>query len=298
MPLDYHLLDVFTDVPFGGNALAVFPDGRGVDDITMQRLARELNLSETTFVLPPDVPGATHRVRIFTPGAEMPFAGHPTIGTAVLLAMREQPEAEQVDFRFSEGIGLVPVQVRRRGRAWTAELTTAIPPRTWEAPPAALFAEMLALQPDDVHDGAHAPFCSSCGLPFNLVRVRDLDALARVTLRTDRWLAHDHAQQTPMVLVYTLETGDPHVHVRARMFAPDVGVPEDPATGSAVSALSAAMLRDHALADGTHRFTVHQGVEMGRPSELRLTMTVEGGAVREVKVAGGAVTMGEGRFFV
>ncbi len=297
MPLDYHILDVFTDVPFGGNALAVFPDARGIDDRLMQRLACELNLSETTFVLPPQAPGATHRVRIFTPGAEMPFAGHPTIGTAVLLAMREQPEAEEVPLLFDEGIGLVPVRVRRRGRSWSAELTAAHPPKLWDAPDAATMAEALAIDPADVMGGSSAPISASCGLPFTIVRVASLEALGRLVLRKDRWMSHPHAQSVPMIFAYTTETDRPGVHVRARMFAPDIGVPEDPATGSAVSALSGALAKAMPLEDGTHRWTVHQGVEMGRPSELRLSADVQDGRVTTVRVAGGAVSMGEGRFF-
>lgn len=296
MPLDYTLLDVFTEAPFGGNPLAVFSDGRDIAPALMQRLTRELNLSETTFVLPPTVAGATHRVRIFTPGAEVPFAGHPTVGTAVLLAIREQPDAERVQFVFEEGVGLVPVSVVRSGGRWLAELTTAQVPTRGPAPDAATLADALGLAPDDILTGTAEPAVWSCGLPFTCVRVRSLEALGRCVLRADRWLSHPHAAVAPMLYPYTLDTRDPAVQVRSRMFAPDIGVPEDPATGSAASALAGAL---HAAAphrEGSHRTVIHQGVEMGRTSVLMLTTVIAGGAIAEVRVAGHAVRMGEGRF--
>lgn len=296
MPLDYTLLDVFTDQPFGGNPLAVFPDGRKLSDAVMQRLARELNLSETTFVLPPTVQGATHRVRIFTPGEEVPFAGHPTVGTAVLLAMREQPEAREVRFVFEERVGLVPVRVTRTAQGWSAELTAAMVPQRLQQPDAAAVADALGLSLDELVLGTSAPAVWTCGLPFTFVRVRSLEALARAALRAERWSAHPAARVAPMVYPYTVETGDASVQVRSRMFAPELGVPEDPATGSAASALAGVLGAAGALPEGTQLTLIHQGVEMGRTSVLRLTTVVSAGAIIEVRVAGAAVRMGEGRF--
>jgi len=296
MSLDYTLLDVFTDVPFGGNPLAVFLDGRDIADALMQRLTRELNLSETTFVLPPTVQGATHQVRIFTPGAEVPFAGHPTVGTAVILAMREQPDADVVEFVFQEKVGLVPVRAVRDGHAWRAELTTAQVPARRAAPDVTVLADALCLAPEDIELGGAAPAVWSCGLPFTFVRVTSLEALGRCALRTEAWLRHPHAQVAPMLYPYTLDTGSTAVQVRSRMFAPDIGVPEDPATGSAASALAGALHAAAAQADGTRTVVIHQGVEMGRPSELQLTTTVKAGIITQVRVAGAAVRMGEGRF--
>lgn len=292
----YHLLDVFTDTPFGGNQLAVFPDARGLDAATMQRLARELNLAETTFVFPPTLAGATHHVRIFTPGEEVPFAGHPTIGTAILLTLRETPSAAQRTLVLQEAVGPVSVTVTQADGRWAAELTAARVPERRPGPPAADVAAVLGLEAGDVLEGAAAPAVWSCGLDFTFVRLRSIDALGRALIDQGAWRRHPHFRVAPMFYLYTTETGDPAVQVRARMFAPEIGVPEDPATGSACSALAGPLLAAAPVAEGPVRWTVHQGVEMGRPSVLQLTAEVTGGAIREVRVRGSAVPMADGVF--
>lgn len=292
----YHLLDVFTDTPFGGNQLAVFPDGRGLDAATMQRLARELNLAETTFVFPPTVAGATHQVRIFTPGEEVPFAGHPTIGTAILLTLLETPAAAERALVLQEGVGPVRVTVTQSSGRWSAELTAARVPEQRPGPPAADVAVVLGLEATDVVEGPSAPAVWTCGLDFTYVRLRSLEALGRALIDQGAWRRHPHFHVAPMLYLYTTATGDPAVQVRARMFAPEIGVPEDPATGSACSALAGALLAAAPVADGTVRWLVHQGVEMGRPSELHLTAEVAGSVIREVRVRGAAVPMAQGVF--
>lgn len=294
----YTLLDVFTTRAFAGNQLAVVPDARDHDAALMQDVARELNLAETTFVLPPTVPGATHRVRIFTPGAEVPFAGHPTIGTALFLAGRDAPEADAVDLVFEEAIGLVRVAVRGTGAARTAELTVAQLPVRSGAPSAAAMARALELESAQVLEGPHAPSVWSCGLPFTVVAVRDLGALAAARPVAPGWHRALLPDVEPFVLLYTTATDQAGVDIRARMFAPEVGVAEDPATGSAACALAGAL---HAIEratgprpDGPRRWRIHQGVEMGRPSELFLSAEVAGGTLVRVGVAGSAVLMGEG----
>lgn len=295
MPFDYHLLDVFTTRRFAGNQLAVFPDGRGIDGATMQAIARELNLSETTFVLPPTDPDATHRVRIFTPGAEVPFAGHPTIGTAILLAEQEAPKLDVVELALEEGVGLVRVTVRRTPDGRMAELATARPPERQPAPDAAALAAILGLAAGDVLDGPWAPAVWSCGLPFTFAAVRSLEALAAAQPTAPAWQRHAATGAAPMVYVFTTATGDPSVQVRSRMFAPEIGVAEDPATGSACSALAGMLAAAERGPDGERRWTVHQGVEMGRPSVLELAARVNGGVATQVRVAGAAVRVGEGR---
>jgi trans-2,3-dihydro-3-hydroxyanthranilate isomerase len=297
----YTLLDVFTTRRYAGNPLAVVADGATLDAATMQHVARELNLSETTFVFPTTAPGATHRVRIFTPGAEVPFAGHPTIGTALHLAARDHPDADAVNLVFEEEIGLVHVAVRGRGPDRTAELTVAQLPQHRPAPDVAAMASALALTPAQVLGGAHAPATWSCGLPFTFVAVPNLTALAEARPLFPGWHAGLTPTPEPMVMIYTTATGDPEVDVRARMFAPEVGVVEDPATGSAVSALAGALFAAECEAgvgpDGVRRWTVHQGVEMGRPSILALSATIVEGKLAEVRVRGHAVTIGEGTLY-
>jgi trans-2,3-dihydro-3-hydroxyanthranilate isomerase len=299
MRYDYHTLDVFTDRVFGGNPLAVFPRGEGLDGATMQRIARELNLSETVFVLPPDGPGLTRTIRIFTPGLELPFAGHPTVGTAMLVAELDGgPEDGEVNVVLGEGVGPVPVRVTfRGGRAVDAELTTArVPHAVGGVPSRAALAAMLSLEPDDVVETPLAPAGYTAGVPYLMVPVRDLGAVARARLDSARWQALVDGGALGDVFVVAPEGELPGSTHRARMFAPAAGIPEDPATGSAAAAL-AGYLAAHlpAGAVGTLRWTVEQGFEMGRPSILRVEADrAADGSVTAVRVGGGAVRVGEG----
>lgn len=297
MELRYHTLDVFTDRVFGGNPLAVFPDGRGVSAERMQRIAREFNLSETVFVLPPDDPAHTRRVRIFNPSAELPFAGHPTVGTAFLLAaLGEVPLAGSgTRIVFEEGVGPVPVRVEARdGRPVYAELTAArLPEHGPPPPPRAEVAAVLGLAERDVLDGEWAPAGVSCGVPFLFVAVRG-EALARARVDPARWEARLAGWWAPHLYVISYDPELSGPEVRARMFAPAMGIPEDPATGAAASALAGYLAERTGAAEGTVRWTVRQGVEMGRPSLLRVEADVRGGAVEAVRVGGAAVRVSEG----
>lgn len=294
----YHLLDVFTDAVFGGNGLAVFLDGRGIADATMQRIARELNLSETVFVLPPSSPGATHHTRIFTPGRELPYAGHPTIGTACLLALRGDVTLRDGAGRvvFQQGVGNVPVEVRvADGAAPFAQLTAARPPEIRPSPlDRAALAALLSLDPDDVlDDPAHAPAAASTGGPFLFVALRDRAALARTVLDLARWSRELAGTWAPQVFVYAFDPERPGSDLRGRMFAPEMGILEDPATGSAATAL-AGLLATRAGRDGVHRWRLEQGFEMGRPSILELEAEVVRGSVTATRVGGNAVLVGSG----
>jgi trans-2,3-dihydro-3-hydroxyanthranilate isomerase len=285
--------DVFTDRPFGGNPLAVFPDGRNLSSDQMQRVARELNLSETVFVLPPDDPGHSRRLRIFTPGMEVPFAGHPTVGTALILARLGEIETAEGETRitFEEGVGPVPVTLRSEGGVPVfAQLSVAqLPEFGPPSPSAAELAEMLALDPGDILTGDDFPQAASCGVPFLYIPLRNRDALRRARVRPDRWEALVADTWAPHLYVFAREPA-----LRVRMFGPAFGIPEDPATGAAAAAFGGYLGTRAPERDGTLRWTIEQGVEMGRPSLLHLEVDKKDGAITAVRVGGGAVLMSEG----
>jgi len=291
--------DVFTDRIFGGNPLAVLPDARGLSTDQMARIAREFNLSETAFVLPPADPAHLCRVRIFTPGVELPFAGHPTVGTAVVLASLGRVPLVGGEARvvFEEGVGPVPVRVRSDGRGPTfAQLTAArAPERLAEPPPPDVIARALSLDPADVltPETSYGPEAWSAGVPFLFVPVRGLDALARARVDMAAWAPVAQALGFEEVFLFTTEAG-PGADVRARMFAPGMGIAEDPATGGAASAFAGYLGVRTRLREGTARWVVIQGVEMGRPSRMEVEADKEDGAVVAARVGGTAVLVSEG----
>jgi trans-2,3-dihydro-3-hydroxyanthranilate isomerase len=290
--------DVFTDQMFGGNQLAVFPDGRGIATERMQQVAREFNFSETVFVLPPGSPEHTRRLRIFTPQEEIPFAGHPTVGTAhVLASIGDVPLAgDWTRIVFEEGAGPVPVKIRARGgRPDFAQLVAPRPPEFGPPPPPrADLASMLGLDPGDLQDEPRGPQGVSCGLPYLLVPLKSRDAVRRARVRIDVWEKVLAMYWSPHVYVFTSEAERPGHDVRARMFGPAVGVVEDPATGSAASALGGYLGVRDPRRDGTLRFVVEQGFEMGRPSILEIEIDKKDGAIREIRVGGASVLVSEG----
>jgi len=284
------LTDVFTEQAFGGNQLAVFPDGTGISDALMQAYARELNFSETTFVLPPRKPGHTHRVRIFTPTKEIPFAGHPNVGTAVVLAAA----GHTGELVFDEDVGTVRITARAGGNRGFAELTLerAAEIRPSDIPPARLMA-MVSL-PEDAA-GPLPAFAMSVGLPFFVVPLKDpacvtaakLDSSWETVLPPDAW-SRD---------VYVV-AGDfaPGGRLKVRMFAPADGIPEDPATGSAAAALASCLAAALPDADGEFAWTIEQGAEIGRPSLISAVAVKRAGQVVAIRVGGSAVIVGEGQF--
>lgn len=282
--------DVFTDQRFGGNPLAVLTDARGLDSERMQMIAREFNYSETTFVLPPADPRNTARVRIFTPTREIPFAGHPTVGTAFVLASLGTIAPETRDIVFEEGVGPVPVRIDREGERITRCTLTAaqLPQQLPPAPARETLAAMLGLEPGDVLDGAEG---WSCGLPFLVVPVNGIAALARcqpTTASVARTLG-DYATKA----VYPVAREGAEVW-RVRSFVPHQNVVEDPATGSAASAFGGWLAARAPQGDSTLRYRLNQGVEMGRPSVLALDVDRAGGRVSAVRVGGAAVMVSEG----
>jgi trans-2,3-dihydro-3-hydroxyanthranilate isomerase len=291
--------DVFTNRPLEGNPLAVFPDARGLSDNLMQRIAREFNLSETVFVLPPDEPQNTRCLRIFTPKAELPFAGHPTVGAAyVLAALGEIPlTGAETRIVFEEAVGPVPVLIRcEEGRPVFTQLSAAKLPEQGPTPPdAAELAEMLSLAPDDVlSQGEDYPQGFSCGGPFLFIPLRSRDALRRARLRIDIWEEVLLGGWAREVFLFCREPELPGSHIRARMFAAELGIGEDPATGGAVSALGGYLGIRAPESDGTLAWVVEQGFEMGRPSLLHLEVDKQGGEITAVRVGGNTVLVSEG----
>jgi trans-2,3-dihydro-3-hydroxyanthranilate isomerase len=297
----YYTADVFTSVRFGGNQLAVFPDASGITDAQMPAIAREFNFSETTFVFPPADPRHTRRVRIFTPGGELPFAGHPTVGTAFVLATTGAlPLADEMRIVFEEGVGPVPVLVKApNGTPGFAQLTVAqLPESGPPAPPAGALARALSLEPGEVLTGAVGPEAVSCGVPFLFVPVRDRAALARARVRLDDFNALLDSYWTQKVFVFCDEPEREGSTHRARMFAPGIGVPEDPATGSACAAFGGYLAKRDSRAQGLLRWVVEQGFEMGRPSLLEVEADKSGGAVTAVRVGGHSVLVSKGEFYL
>jgi trans-2,3-dihydro-3-hydroxyanthranilate isomerase len=300
MKVGFHTCDVFTDRVFGGNQLAVFPDARQIDLELMAPIAKEFNYSETTFVFPPDDPSHTAKVRIFTPGGELQFAGHPTVGTAHVLATigAVKLTGDETKIVLEEGVGPIPVTIRsKNGKPEFAQLSVARLPEVGPPPPSAeILAAALSLSPGDLVQGDMPPQTVSCGTPFLLVPLRNRDAVARSRVKLDLFEAALNDYITPMVMVFAMEAEHPGHDVRARMYAPTIGVPEDPATGSACSSLSGYLAARDPRRDGTLRWVVEQGFEMGRPSILELEADKKAGAVTAVRVGGRTVMVQEGTF--
>ncbi|MDB4878702.1 MAG: phenazine biosynthesis protein PhzF family [Gemmatimonadetes bacterium] len=294
----YHTADVFTDQPFGGNQLAVFPDARGIPEHRLLDVTREFNYSETTFVYPPRDAAHTRHVRIFTPGGEVPFAGHPTVGTAHVLAVTgDLPlTGDLTRIVFEEGVGPVPVSIRaERGVPVFTQLSVAKLPETGPPPPSReALAGVLGLEPDDLLAGDWSPQALSCGLPFLFVPVRDVATVSRARIRLERWEAVLKGTWAPEVFVFALGGERAGTDLHARMFAPGISVPEDPATGSANAALAGYLAPRTARRDGMLRWRVEQGFAMGRPSILEVEADVAGGAVTAVRVGGASVLVCSG----
>ena len=300
MRLPFVTVDVFTDRTFGGNQLAVFPDARAIDPALMQPIAREFNYSETTFVLPPDDPAHTARVRIFTPGRELPFAGHPTIGTAHVLATTGAIAltGDVTRIVFEELAGPVPVTIRTTdGTVDFCQLTAARAPEIVpEPPPRERLAAALSLPPHAITTGAWSPEIMSCGTPFTFVPLVDRAAVAAARLKLEVWDEVFAGRASAEVFLFAMEGERRGSDVHARMFAPKLGVAEDPATGAAAAALAGYLgLRD-ARPGGTLRWVVEQGFEMGRPSILEVEADKENGRVVRSRVGGCSVTVTEGSF--
>jgi trans-2,3-dihydro-3-hydroxyanthranilate isomerase len=295
-------VDVFTDKPFGGNPLAVFPDAEGLTDEEMQQLAREMNLSETTFVLPPVSPDADFRVRIFTPAAELPFAGHPVVGTHWVLAHLGQVDLREpvTQVRFELGVGVLPADLHAVGNLLERVVMTQDRPAF-----GATLVDLsdltagLGLAPEALAETGLPVQVVSTGVPQMMVPVRSLaevQSLGASHLDVPALNRACRSVGTECVMVFALETERPEASVHVRMFAPLLGIPEDPATGSANGALGAYLVRHRALpvtAPTTH-FSSEQGAEIFRPSRLWIEVDGPAGAPTCVRVGGQAVLVAEG----
>jgi trans-2,3-dihydro-3-hydroxyanthranilate isomerase len=295
----YVTVDVFTDRQFGGNPLAVVLDAQGLSTRTMQAIATEFNYAETTFVLPPDARGRTAQVRIFTPRQEIPFAGHPNVGTAFVVASREPSLAVSRRLVFEEKAGLVPVELLVEGdKVVGAELTAPEPLARRATAPLDQVADCLSLSSAEMT--AAQPQVISIGLPFLVAEVGTRDALRRAK---PNFAAHEKLlplDGADAIYVFTRDTADSDVpcDLMSRMFAPLDGIPEDPATGSATAALAAMLAQADPAADAEMRLRVLQGVDMGRPSLLCTRVVKRAETLESVHVGGRCVQVMEGVFEV
>lgn len=290
----YVVLDVFTDRALAGNPLAVVLDSQGLDGNQMQAIAREFNLSETVFVLPPGDADHRARLRIFTINHELPFAGHPTVGTAVLLAIRDEVELS-ADFVLEEGVGPVPCHVSLRNpRSGSATFTVPRIPEILdeEAPSVEACAQALGLDKWDIGFDEYRPVVASAGVPFVCIPLASRSALARISPSAGRLISAFGGTADSVYVFCRDDEGEGEF--RARMFAANMGIDEDPATGSAAASLAAVLMLGERPEDGFNTYDILQGVEMGRPSVVRLGLDVEGGELVRVTIGGGAVVVGEG----
>ena len=290
----YRICDVFTDTRFGGNQLAVLPEADGLSDQQMQQIAREFNFSESTFVFPSEA-GHTRKVRIFTPTAELPFAGHPNIGTAFVLATAgEFGDIEtSITVIFEEKAGLVPIEIHKQpGKPIWCEL--AAPENLSLGKTIALesLASAVSLAPDDIVITTHVPQVASVGLPFLVAELADRGALERAQPKLEGLEAFVAQGVPPDVHLYTHSADE--FDIRARMFAPLDNIPEDPATGSANCALAGLLSHYNVAANGSFHWRIAQGVEMGRPSVLEARAEKRDGAVKNTWIGGACVLVSEG----
>jgi trans-2,3-dihydro-3-hydroxyanthranilate isomerase len=289
-------LDVFTSERFAGNPLAVVLEAERLDGAAMQAIAREFNLPETVFVLDPAEPRNRARLRIFTPRIELPFAGHPTVGTAVLLA-RLDGGADRREIVLEEGVGPVACTVEPidadRGRA-RFELPREPEQISDELPNLTSIAAALGLTLDDLGDDKFLAGNWSAGNPFTFIPLRGRDAVARSQPDPGKWDQAFGPDDPAGVFVFCRETVARGHHFHARMFAPRLGVPEDPATGSAAAAFAGVIARFASPPDGEHEFVIEQGYEMGRPSLMRLHLAIRNGQLVAASVGGEAVVVAEG----
>jgi trans-2,3-dihydro-3-hydroxyanthranilate isomerase len=288
----YQVFDVFTDSPLAGNALAVVLDAEGLGGEQMQAIAREFRLSETAFILPPRKPAHAAQLRIFTPAQELSFAGHPTVGSAVCLGLeRFGPDLDAV-LVLEEGVGPVRCGVKLgRGRGFAEFDCPALPEQAGSPAFKEAAAAALHLAPAEIGFENHRPSVWSVATEFHFVPVRNLDVLGRATVNSGVWA--DAFGSRP-AFIYTRETRGYGHSFAARMFAPHLGIPEDPATGSAVAAFAGVIQFFDANPDGVHLALIEQGYEMSRPSHIQVEMTVSGGELSMVRIGGSAVRVMQG----
>ncbi|MBZ5202718.1 PhzF family phenazine biosynthesis protein [Planomicrobium chinense] len=299
--LNYELIDVFTNSPFGGNQLAVFHDEIELPTETMQKIAGELNLSETVFIRPPKNPGNQKSLRIFTPKMELPMAGHPTVGASFVLADKGliPTESGQNHWILEEQVGEIPVTVYKEGTAISkVEMTQPLPVFGSFFQKPGLVADLLSLSPKDLDQRFPIQSVSS-GVPFLFIPVRTLAAMQDINFRVDIWERQfSKNPYTQHIFAFTMQTEEKQSTVHSRMFAPAMGIPEDPATGAAGGPLGAYLVEHGVIPpskDGKYMIRNEQGFEINRPSYIDVTITKNGSQISDVKIGGQSVRMGHGQ---
>lgn len=295
---DFLTLNVFTSSPHSGNQLAVVFNADSLTSGEMLGITRDFNYSETTFVLPAANPRAACTLRIFTPGREIPFAGHPTIGTAIALALKGTVAVHEGDNELilEEGVGPVPVRVRvESGVPVFAQLSVAMLPEVQELHvDRKELSDLLGLMHDDLLDDPYAPEAVSCGIPFLFVPVRSRDAVGRARVRQELWAQALSGTPGADIMVFCMNPEDEGTDVHARVFVPGHGITEDPATGSACAALGGYLASRTPRDNATLGWVVEQGVEMGRASRIEVEVDKHDGDVVAVRVGGSAVMTARG----
>ncbi|AQQ52400.1 PhzF family phenazine biosynthesis protein [Planococcus lenghuensis] len=298
--LPYTLIDVFTDQPFGGNQLAVFQPEAELPKELMQKIARELNLSETVFLYPAANQENTRKLRIFTPKMELPMAGHPTIGAAFVLADTAPglPHTGMVSWMFEEQVGVLSVTVHRKdGGTIRTEMKQPVPGFEEPFQDRQLAAHLLSVTEEDLHESRPVQTVSS-GVPFLYIPLRSLDAVKRISFRLDVWEQQFSGLD---IFAFATETVHSDSSVHSRMFAPAMGIPEDPATGAASGPLGAYLTR-HGIIPfndmGIARIRSEQGIELGRPSFIDITIAKSGNGIKEVTIGGQSVVIGKGEIYI
>ncbi|WP_419911110.1 PhzF family phenazine biosynthesis protein [Hoeflea sp.] len=304
MPRQYAIYDVFSSDRLAGNPLAVVFEAEGLSDEAMQKIAGEFNLSETVFVLPAENPAHGAALRIFTPGRELPFAGHPTVGAAIALAERKSGDDADIDVMnvLEERVG--PVRTVAKLQSGAASFAEFDLPRLSSRIDVEISRDVVAaalqLEPHEIGFENHHISFWNAGVPFLMVPVHDLSVAARARCEASQWeqLAPIADGQLADAFVYCRGGIDHEAHFHARMFAPHAGINEDPATGSAAAAFSGAIHQFDELLDGHHAILIEQGVEMGRPSKIHLHLEVDGGKIVQGRIGGNAVKVAEGVLLV
>jgi trans-2,3-dihydro-3-hydroxyanthranilate isomerase len=295
--LNYQLVDVFTDTPFGGNQLAVFTDGGGLSTATMQMIARELNLSESVFIMPPDAPENHFKLRIFTPKMEVPFAGHPTVGTGYVL--HSAGLIKDTSIRLEEGVGVINVTIHpQENGAVTVTMQQPIPQFGAIFEDRALIAALLSLETDDLVADLPVQVVSS-GVPFLYVPVKSLAAIGAIKVRLDLWEKHLQHSGSPHIFAFTPEVERAGSTVHSRMFGPAFGIPEDPATGAASGPLGAYLVR-YGLVEGeaARHILSEQGMEMGRPSFIQICVEGTPDNMTYTSIGGVSQPIGAGTIYL
>jgi trans-2,3-dihydro-3-hydroxyanthranilate isomerase len=295
MKYTFHIVDVFSSTPFGGNQLAVLPDAAGISTEGMQNIAREFNFGETTFVVPKNDPANTCRVRIFTPRTELDFAGHPSVGTACVLVMKQHMGlGDPVRLILEENAGPVTVDVAQRNGVFHGTLTLSGKIEgPAGAPSPADLAAVLSVEPGEVNQ----VFFAGVGVPFCFAQLNSKEVVDRAAINRSAWAATLSRAWAPHIFFFAGILED-RGKLYARMWAPALGIEEDPATGSASAALVGVMASKHDFGGTAYRLSIQQGVLIGRRGEIEAEARMSGSIVTSVSVAGATAYIASGEIEV